>query len=308
MITLSNSIRSCLLLGTLLLTTNAFSSGLHLGGNSYDYTTALDGFELDFTAIGFNLGADIDISESGYLQFSYAHAEDDTSLSGNDSADYESDYWSIGLGYEIKDWQLYLSYSSTDDDIEHIHGMMNEFLTTASIDWKSIQVSASYTHEIEAWALTASSGIQYDETEVDAQLRAPNNMQSSDTDAWYFNAKLSADYYIPVSDSALYVGASVNWYEQISGDDFSSTIFNAGGGIGGPPPPPRPGGPGGGGGNRGNGGDRANATSGESYGLFALYLVYDINESWSLDWNSSLGFGGDENSNSHALTLSYFFD
>ena len=286
-----------------------FSSDVYIGGNNYEYSTSLGGPDLDFTATGFTIGADIDINDNIFLQAAYSRAEDDKSLMGSNQAHYESDYWSIGIGYALERWQVYFGYSAADDDVEHVHGAQNELSSTANIDWKSLRLYGDYTREIGAWAYTISSGIQYDETEIDTQVLPPDNLQPSDSDIWYANIKLSSDYYFPVSDNAgLYLGASINWYERIAGDSVDTQAPNNVSGADGPrpPPPPRPGGAGGGG-NRGNGGAIANGTSGNSYGLFGLFLVYDLNENWSLDWNTSLGFGGDENANSHALTLSYFF-
>ncbi|NKB37663.1 MAG: hypothetical protein GKR93_10905 [Gammaproteobacteria bacterium] len=290
---------------TLFCTSSVFASDVSIGATNYEYSTFVDGFRLDFDAIGVAVGANLAISDNSFLQAGYSSVSDDQNLMAGNIAEFDSDSWHIGLAYNINKWQIFGRYSSIEDEIELVHGQQNDLFSSAKIDWQRFDFSGSYSGEQGLWAYTLTSGLQYDHSDVEGQIPPLGNIQTSETDSWYANVSVGADYYFALTDdSGAYAGISFNWFEQISSDDSNSVLFNNGmGGM--PPPPPRPGG-GSGSGGRGNGGG-ANSTFGESYGLLGFYLIYTINSHWSLDWNTYLGVKGDENSNSHALTLSYFF-
>jgi hypothetical protein len=85
-----------------------------------------------------------------------------------------------------------------------------------------------------------------------------------------------------------------------------------------PPPrqPPRGGGnnpgpasgvPGAGNFNRAGGGNISSASGDDSYGQVSFYVSYDLNESWSVDVDTGIDIGTDENEIIWSLSFGYFW-
>ena len=302
-------------LSSFVLSLPTAANSVFVGGDVYDYRSSLDDIAVDYTPVGGALGGTIDVSETMYLQLMLGRWGDDGAdnrVGSSSRGDFSAALMSAGMGYQYENWRFYASYSHSEDDLDIRHGAMAEFLSTQRSESDTLRVDANYLWEMGRWAYAAQLGVQYDSSENRESLDQSNTNTFEDSDSYFVNLKLSTDYYVGISDnSGFYLGAGVNWFDRVSFSSSGSQTVAMGppmpvaGGNPPPPPPPRPGG--GGGGGRGDNGGNANRTSGSSYGIASLYAVYDLNQHWSLDWQSTFGFAGDENLDAHALTLSYYF-
>lgn len=287
---------------------NGSANNIYVAADNYDYLSMLDGIELDYSAMGFAVGGAVDVGERNSLQLEFGRWSDDISLADSGSATFDSRLVTLGWAYSMDRWQIHASYSDIKDEIEMSHGRNNEFLSLSDIDSSTLSLSASYAETRGAWANFFSFGLQWNESDLVSMLDQSNEMINQQDDSLYAMAKIGTDYYLPGGDkTAWYFGGSLAWYQELSADqDITETQMGGMPGMG-TPPPSRAGGNGANNGNAGNGGNNINRTFGGDFGLLGLFVTYEINTRWSLDLKTSIGFAGDQNANSHALTLSYQF-
>jgi hypothetical protein len=288
----------------LAFTESVMASGIYVGGDNIDYRTSLNGIELDYQLQGISIGGDWNITDSIYVQYSHGRWSDSANLQNPGDSDIESTFNGVGIGYVYDQWMFYASYGVVKDEIDIHHGAQGEFLSRSDSESEVWLLEANYQWVMGAWAHTVSVGYQYDQTEMDAVINQPSMIiVDDDSDSSTANVKISTDYYFELSEqSGLFVGASLQWFEQVSGEDNQETGGQPPGGLGG----------GAGGGQNGGagGGQRAGVNinrSADDGGLVGIYVGYNINPHWSVDWNSSIGVFGDAEDDSHSITLNYEF-
>ncbi len=271
------------------------ASNLYLGADSYEYVTEVDKIKLDYRLAGGAIGGEVDVGESAFLQFGVGEWRDDIGLVDSGDSEITSSLRSVGAGYSLGNWEFFVSYRQIEDEIEIVHGKNQEFFTHAEIKSAVAHIDVSYQWEFGLWAHTALLGLQDDKKDVDAALGDPKMHLSESRDSRYVNIKLNSDYYFYLSDkSGVFAGISLDWYDQLSGGGDGEN-------VGAPPPPP----PSNGGGGNGGGGNGTAAT-GDSGGLVGFYIIYDIDNHWSVDVNLTQGAFGDAELNSYSLTLMYY--
>ena len=303
---------------------------VYISADSYGYETALENITLDYQPLGGVVGGSFGVSDDLHLQYQLGLWNDGARLVDGGTSDFQSTLYGVGLSYDLGNWGFSIFYSDISDEISAIHGDQLTLRSTSDVDAMSFQVDVTYGAEIGPWVHYYKAGLQYDDTDSITFFDQTNQRINQRDDSLLAMAKAGADYYLASGDnSGLVLGAALSWYSELSSDQTSAVdsmpmnMPNNGNPL--PQPPPRAGvngsgsnigvngiGANGGGNGRGNGagvngGANINRTLGESYGLLSVYTTYYINRHWSLDWNTSIGFAGDENANSHALTLSYGF-
>lgn len=300
--------RSCYALFALITPQLTLANTVYIAVDNYDYVSVLDEIDLDYTAMGLAVGGSIAFGDRSTLQLELGQWSDDSGLADAGSSRFESRLASIGWSYAMGDWQIYASYADITDEIELMHGRSNEFFSFSDINSSTLSLTASYERAVGAWANYFSFGVQRNDSKLVSMLDQANQRIVQEDDSLYAMAKVGTDYYLPGGDkSAWYFGGSLAWYQELSSDQSISETQMGGMPGQGTPPPARAGGNSANNGNAGNGGNNINRTFGGDFGLLGLFVTYEINTRWSLDWKSSIGFAGDQNANSHALTLSYQF-
>jgi hypothetical protein len=289
----------------LLVTLPALASNVYVAVDRYDYDIAEGDIDLSLNPIGAVIGGAVDLSDTTFIQYEFGKWGDDETIESREGpvSDFDSNLIYIGLSTQWRAWDLMVSYADVSDDLEVRFGNRLEFLDLSTVSSKSIRLLASHNTQIEQWTRYYSIGLQFDDSEYDSFSGGGTPLVSQANDGSYATFKFGGDHFFPINQrSGWLIGASLTWHQELSSNE-SIDAFGDNNGF----PPPRNSGGNGTGAPGGNGGGRVNRTFGDSYGLIALYGTYQINDSWSLDWNSSIGVAGDENSNSHSLTLGYEF-
>lgn len=283
---------------SVIVSTQCYGNSVYVGADRYEYLTEVSEIKLDYRLAGLAIGGELDLSESVFLQVGVGRWTDDISLKDSGSSDITSELKNVGVGYAMGNWEFFASYSVIEDEMEIIHGMNQEFFTSADIESNITHVDVSYQWEMGLWAHTLLVGAQRDQKKIDADLDDPKMELSDTTEANYANIKWSTDYYFYIADDAgIYLGASVDWYDRLSGDSGDDN-------AGGPAPAGGPGGGGGGGGGNNNGGG-GGRTSGDNGGIFGLYFAFDMDANWSVDVNTTFGVAGDADESAYSVTLTY---
>jgi hypothetical protein len=305
---LANSLRCaavCFL--TLFTLAQAKASSVYVALDSYEYDLILGDIALGLNPLGLALGGSFDVSDKLFLQYEFGKWNDDGGIDNSKDAtsDFDSSLTTFGLGIKLAEWELLASFTDINDEATLQHGRELEFNTAGEVGLQSIKLLASRTDKAGQWERYYSFGLQYDDAESMTVFGDSNQMLLQDSDALFGMLKVGGDYYWPLKDkSAWFLGASLSWYQELSSSndirqfnlsDRSSLLLA-------PPLGANGNGLGNGGGN-GNGGASINRTFGDNFGLIGIFATYHLNDKWSLDWGTSLGFAGDGNSSSHALTL-----
>ncbi len=309
---LANSLR-CVAALFMILTSPAHvrASSVYVALDSYEYDFRLGDIDLGLDPVGLALGGSFDVSDKIFLQYEFGKWNDDGRLDNSRDAtsDFDSSLFNLGVGIKLADWELLASFTDINDQATLQHGRELEFNTMAEVGLQSLKFLASRTDEIGRWERYYSFGLQYDDAESMTIFGDSDQMLMQNSDALFGILKIGGDYYLPAKDqSGWFLGASLSWYQELSSSDDirQFNLSDSGTLLLVPPPVGNGNGPGNGGGN-GNGGASINRTFGDNFGLLGLYATYQINEKWSLDWSTSIGIAGDENSNSYALTLGRMF-
>lgn len=298
----------------LLASLNSKASSVYVALDSYDYDfVAGADLDLDLSLVGAAFGGTFDLSDTTFLQYEFGKWSDRVSVSGPMSSlsDFDSRLFYIGLGAKWNSWEFIASYSEISDNVSTQLGNEIEFTGGSNVSIQSFKFLANHNKEIGLWNRFYSVGLQYDDAEFESFSAQSDQVLLQGNDNLYAMLKFGGDYFIEQKDQAgWFLGASLSLYQELaSNEDTSQILFSDTSDLF-PAldisPVTRRGNVAGFGG--GNGGAaRVNRTSGDNFGLLGLYSTYQINSSWSVDWSSSIGFAGDQNSNSHALTLGFIF-
>ena len=272
--------------------------------DSYDYEVVLGDVSLDLAPVGLAIGGSVDLNEKIYLQYELGQWQDnDAQLDAtSSSSNFESTLMNLSVGLKLANWELSAFYTDIGDEVVVLSDQILSLNMSSELELRSYKLLAKQTKQIGNWERYYAVGLQYDQSESRTVFSDVRQMEMQNSDAVYGMFKFGGDYYLKTNEnSGWLVGGSVSWYQSFSSnDDIRQFDINDNGDL------LRPTGRGGNGGGPGNG-VRINRTFGDDFGIAALYATYQISENWSLDWNSSLGFAGDVNSNSHALTLGFMF-
>lgn len=295
----------------LLLSVNVSASNLYIALDNYEYNFSLGDFALDLSPMGAAIGGSLDLREDLLFQYEVGKWSDDGGVAGSSSAvtDFESTLINVGMQKRFDDWNLTVSYTDIEDDALIAHGRELEFSSAGKVDLQSLKVTMGREEQVGLWARYYSAGLQRDDAKSVVYFDQTKQMVLQQSNALHAMLKLGGDYYWAGDrQNGLLLGGALSWFHQISSDDSVSEFTISEVGTLSPIPLSQgsANGPGNVGGN-GTGGANINRTFGDSFGLLALYATYQFNESWSLDWSTSLGFAGDINANAHALTLSFAF-
>jgi hypothetical protein len=279
--------------------------------DSYEYDFRLGDIDLGLNPVGLALGGNFDVSDKLFVQYELGKWNDDGGIDNarDATSDFDSSLINLGIGIKLADWELLASFTDISDELTLQHGHELEFNTVGEVGLQSIKFLVNRADKIGQWEKYYSFGLQYDDAESITVFDDRNQMLVQNSDALFGMLKIGGDYYLPAIDqSGWFFGASLSWYQELSSSDDirqfnlsdSGTLLLA------PPLGGNGNGPGNGGG-IGNAGASINRTFGDNFGLLGIYATYQVNDKWSLDWSTSIGFAGEENSNSHALTLGFRF-
>lgn len=296
------------------------ASDVYLSLDTYDYRLDVLDRPLNYRAYGEVIGGTIDINEYLYGQYQLGQWSDDTfsqsaGLASRSSLD--STLYTLGLGYELDAWDVFLSYTVLDDDIElsnQAGGLVRirpgDIIPPNNVrtetESSSLRFDASYTIEQGRLSYKLGAGAQYDDSRTTISIDSFGPQVNQSTESLYATLNFSTDYFFGSDSRGWFVGASVRWFQELSAnssDDFLNTLNDV------EQISLRPNMPGfiGGAGRAGNGNANINRSSGTSYGLLSVYATFVFNDHWSIDASPTVGFSGEQNSNSGSITLSYRF-
>lgn len=281
--------RRTLLLGvtiglSMMLAKGALANSVYLEADSYEVFTDVGDIALDYRLTGFAVGGELIIGKSAFLQLGIGQWSDDIAIQDSGDSDITSESRTLGAGYTLGHWQLFVSYSEIQEAIDITHGVNREYFSEVDIESTLLHVDMSYQWKVGMWAHRLLLGAQRGNNDVEANLDDPTRNSVVDIDTEYVNIQWSTDYHFYISDeTGIYVGASMDWYDKLSSD---SDELNVGGLTTAD----------------GHGGGR---TSGDDGGILGLYLAFDMDQHWSVDINTAFGVAGDAEENAYSVILRY---
>lgn len=294
-----------------------------------------------FKPIGPALLMSFDLNDNWSLDFDY-QSFDDALVNGNEfrsTTDLSS--WGTGVTYFKDKWSLGLSYNNSTDKTYAEHARRpDEHNQKEQTDAKSFGLSAGYGWLSGEMFYNFSLSAQMSDwdTNTDETVTRPSPppppppgggeppppppppepeteviRDVNSGDASSLSASFSLARYWPLQDeSGVLVGGMLSWNHTLSGDSVlvSSTGRRAppnrqGGQSGGGP---RGGGAGGAGNvNRAGGNSLSGVSGDDSYGQVSFYVSYDLTENWSIDFDTGVDIGTDNNDTIWSVSLGYFW-
>jgi hypothetical protein len=282
---------------------SALSSNFSISHSQFEQYITLDNQEVFFKPSGQGVFLSLDLHENWNARFDYQKWQDD--LQGNNPMSLDLAYSSYGgsISFTQANWYVTTNFDFIEDDISYISDPRgndhHNDLTTVS----SFSGQIGYSWVDENWLFDVSVGAQYSDwlvenkTYIRNQVNASDENVSTEDSTSTFNMGFSAARYWELTkQQGILVGALFSWSYQFSGDE-GLTGQNIS-----PEPPKRP--------QRiPNGGNSiSRITSGDdNYGQLMFYASYDINEAWSLDFDTSVDIATTNNSQGWAIGISYNF-
>jgi hypothetical protein len=297
-----------------LITGSVYANNVSLNYSQLEQQISLQDENILLKPAGAGVNVSFDLTSDLSLKFDYQAWQDDQQASDLSTVDIDLSTIGGSLSYLKGNWFISASISASEDNITYLKERRNTPYRAEKTQTTSLGINAGYNGLIDNWMYDFSVGMQYtdwtiDSEQVDNQAPPPRpndpnppltNTSKTDENTTSISANAAiARYWQLTGDNGVLAGAMISWNHQISGDNDLASGNT-------PPPPPRT--------NtrtrvsRLAGNSPTRATSGDdSYGQVLLYVSYDLNSAWSIDFDTAIEVASDNNSQSWAAGLSYSF-
>lgn len=290
-----------------------------------------------FKPIGPSWLMSYDLNDNWSVDFDYQKWKDEKLNSDRYQGNIDLKGWGTGLSYYKEQWSFGLSYNHSTDETyaENIRRpqQQNFWEKTKAKSW-GLSVGYGWLSGDMFYNLSLSGQVSDWNSDTRETVRVPpppeppegegpppgdepppqfeqvRDLTSGDVSS--VSASFSMARYWPMQDgTGVMLGGMLSWNHMISGE---SVLVSS---TGRRPPPQRPrngsrgngrgAAPGGLDLNRAGGGNLSSASGDDSYGQVAFYVSYDLTENWSVDFDTGIDIGTDENDVIWSVSLGYFW-
>jgi len=290
-------------------------TSLHLSANqfsiNYSQLEQLATFRDDSLRLnpsGAGAAVSFELSQDWNIAFNYQAWQDDGLISDVTSADADIHALSGSISYYQNDWFVSSILSSSKDKLLIKNLRHSNNLEKEVNEINSLSILSGYSWQLDNWLYDISLGMQYNRWDINTEQRLHHQdqindeiiIESSTDNSTAINLSTSLNYLWPLEgNNGILTGMSVSWVRTISGNEnqdsgqqglrttsrFSSNT------------------------NRQSTNSRSSliSSSDSSYGQVSLFLSYDLNENWAIDFDISTAISSDENSQSWSIGTAYYF-
>jgi len=292
----------------LAISSDSNAASIDISYGQQEYQVVLQDETITLTPVGNAISFSANLTDDLSLGLNYQNWQDDKNYDNRVNADVDLTTVGTSLSYYLDNWSFSTNYSQSEVDTKILGLKRKQNINNENIDSSSFGGSVGYGFAINNWFYGILISGLYSDWDFDKyQVKAPQKegdpekvtTEKSSGNSSSISSSLSAAYYIPLKDeTGLMLGGLLTWNYLVSGD--SILISRNGRDVNTKPNGTTR--------NPTNNSAALNSISGdESYGQFALYASYDINDAWSVDIDTSLNIASVYDAYTWSVSLGYIF-
>jgi hypothetical protein len=290
----------CICVLTITATISAsdcYAKAVFVGYLQSEQSTLVSNKILEFSPKGTTALLSFDITPDWSLSVDYTKLNDKHLAANNAGGELDVSSWGVGVSRYINDWSFLFSYSDWHDDLKVQLKDNVGFLDQATRS-PSVSISGAYDWNQGHWQFGLSAGMHLsDWQQISITPVGPNTRTKSVNEgkSTFISIALSTAKLIEITHVGnMLIGSSFSWNQLTDSDSLTDSpngrsISRV---------------------NNRTGHDHSNIagiTGTESYGLLNFYLSYDITDAVSVDVDSTLDLGGEQNTQAWSINLGYLF-
>jgi len=292
----------------LTISSHSNAASIDISYGQQEYQVTLQDETVTLTPVGNAISFSSNLTDDLSMGLNYQNWQDDKNYDNRINTAVELSTIGASLNYYLDNWSFSTNYSRSEVDTKISGLKRKQNVKNENIDSSSFGGSVGYGFAINDWFYgILISGLysdwDFDKYQVKAQQEegAPPKIttEKSSGDSSSISSSLSAAYYIPLdNETGLMLGGLITWNYLVSGD--SILISRNGRDVNTRPNNTA----------RNSTANSAalNSISGDdSYGQFALYASYDINDAWSVDIDTSINIASVYDAYTWSVSLGYLF-
>ena len=288
----------------------AAANSIAINHSQLEQVLSVQDSELTLTPAGQGISVSFDLTSALSMQVNYQSWQDNNTTLQPRKVAIDLTTWGGSLVYNHNDWAFsaYVS-NSTDQAKYHNTNKRQSLYRLNESDTKTFGAAVAYNFFRGSWLYDISLALDYNDwqseqwqklpmvIEGEPQLANESTIQTNNHNLNISSSFSMAHYWSLNDNNSVLLGTSLAWYYQLSGQhsDGSENLIQR---------PNR----------RQLRASRTTNTIGnlagvgdESYGQLSLYLVYELNDAWSIDADISQEIASYDNNQSWSLGLSYAF-
>lgn len=292
----------------LAISNHANAASIDISYGQQEYQVQLQDETVTLTPVGNAISFSANLTDDFSMGLNYQNWQDDKNFDNRVNTDVTLSTAGASLSYYLDNWSFSTNYSQSEVDTKISGLKRKQNIKNENIDSSSFGGSIGYGFAKNDWFYgLLISGLYSDwdfdkyqvKTKRDEGIPKKVTTEKSSGNSSSISSSLSAAYYIPLeNETGLMLGGLLTWNYLVSGD--SALISRNGRNIN----------------TRKNGSPRnvttnsaaLNSISGDdSYGQFALYASYDINDAWSVDIDTSINIASDYDAYTWSISLGHIF-
>jgi len=292
----------------LTISSHSNAASIDISYGQQEYQVTLQDETVTLTPVGNAISFSSNLTDDLSMGLNYQNWQDDKNYDNRINTAVELSTIGASLNYYLDNWSFSTNYSRSEVDTKISGLKRKQNVKNENIDSSSFGGSVGYGFAINDWFYgILISGLysdwDFDKYQVKAQQEEGDppkiTTEKSSGDSSSISSSLSAAYYIPLdNETGLMLGGLITWNYLVSGD--SILISRNGRDVNTRPNNTA----------RNSTANSAalNSISGDdSYGQFALYASYDINDAWSVDIDTSINIASVYDAYTWSVSLGYLF-
>lgn len=292
----------------LTISSHSNAASIDISYGQQEYQVTLQDETVTLTPVGNAISFSSNLTDDLSMGLNYQNWQDDKNYDNRINTAVELSTVGASLNYYLDNWSFSTNYSRSEVDTKISGLKRKQNVKNENIDSSSFGGSVGYGFAINDWFYgILISGLYSDwdfdkyqvKTQQEEGVPPKITTEKSSGDSSSISSSLSAAYYIPLeNETGLMLGGLITWNYLVSGD--SILISRNGRDVNTRPNNTA----------RNSTANSAalNSISGDdSYGQFALYASYDINDAWSVDIDTSLNIASVYDAYTWSISLGYLF-